>query len=258
MTQELNPVTIPSEEKHLYKLPTSPFSQIPKKIHVIWVGDENKRPDSWIQTWKDKHPEWEFRIWGNAELNGLSWKSKKQMDIFRSEGQWNGVADLMRYEILYEHGGVYVDADSVCVRTLDDWLLDTRLFAVWENEEYRPGLIACGFVGCIPKHPALRALVRAASRLNKPTYRRNWKTLHWKGFRPRFHYKGVKPWISVGPVFFTNVVMPFCPFDVTILPSVMFLPQHHFAKEERQSSLIYAKHIWGSTHELYSEAAEAA
>lgn len=96
---------------------------IPQKIHVIWVGDESKRPDQWISIWRDNHPTWEFRLWGNAELERQSWRSKKQIEIFRNSGHWEGVADLMRYEILFEHGGVYVDADSTSVRPLDSWLL---------------------------------------------------------------------------------------------------------------------------------------
>jgi mannosyltransferase OCH1-like enzyme len=96
---------------------------IPKKLHAVWVGDESKCPHQWLQTWRDKHPAWEFKLWGNAEYDSVPWRSKRQMDIFRACGEWNAVADLMRYEILCEHGGVYVDADSMSVRAFDDWLL---------------------------------------------------------------------------------------------------------------------------------------
>jgi len=45
------------------------------------------------------------------------------------------------------------------------------------------------------------------------------------------------------------MIFPFCPLDVTILPSVMFLPKHFLDKQERQSSLIYARHGWGTTQD---------
>jgi hypothetical protein len=69
------------------KTPLQPFAQIPKKLHVIWVGDESKRPDHWIQTWRDKHPTWEFRLWGNTEYDGVPgtrWRmpSAEPPDIF--------------------------------------------------------------------------------------------------------------------------------------------------------------------------------
>jgi len=97
-------------------------NRIPKKLHIIWVGDEAKCPNHCIQSWKDRHLDWDVRVWGNLELGVLKWKSHSQIEVFRARGQWEGVADLMRYEILHEHGGVYVDADSVCIRPLDDWL----------------------------------------------------------------------------------------------------------------------------------------
>ena len=175
--------------KGLYKPLSQPFRRIPKKLHVIWVGDEAKCPSPWIQTWKDMHPTWEFRQWGNAELDGLPWRSKRQMDRFRASGHWEGVADLMRYEILYEHGGVYVDADSVCVRPLDDWLLDVPMFAMWESEQHRPGLIANAFIGSIPRHHILQMIVDSIARMDKPAWRRDWRKWYWKGVRPHFHYR---------------------------------------------------------------------
>jgi mannosyltransferase OCH1-like enzyme len=159
---------------------------IPKKIHVIWVGDEKKRPDHYISTWRDNHPSWEFRLWGNAELDRLSWRSKKQIEIFRTAGQWEGVADLMRYEILCEHGGVYADADSMCVRALDDWLLKMRMFAVWESEQHCPGLVANTYIGTIPQHPALCAIIKATSRMHSPIWRRS--------RRNPFRWEEILPW----------------------------------------------------------------
>ena len=53
---------------------------------------------------------------------------------------WEGVADMMRWEILDQHGGFAVDADSICIRPLEDWLFEPRIFACWENEIARPGL----------------------------------------------------------------------------------------------------------------------
>ena len=47
------------------------------------------------------------------------------------------------------------------------------------------------------------------------------------------------------------MILSFCPFDATILPSVLFLPEHHSDGDERASSLIYAKHEWSSTRKSY-------
>ena len=47
----------------------------------------------------------------------MQWKSRRQIDIFRATERREGIADLMRYEILDEHGGVYVDADTDLLTT---------------------------------------------------------------------------------------------------------------------------------------------
>jgi mannosyltransferase OCH1-like enzyme len=228
---------------------------IPKKLHLIWVGDEGKLPRQSISSWKELHPGWEFRLWGNSALDEFSWKARRQIEQFRASGHWEGVADLMRYEILHEHGGVYIDADATCVRPLDDWLLDMPMFAIWENERARPGLVANGFIGSRRHHPALEDMIRATSRMNSPVWRRTWKIESWNGLRPRFGYAPVDPWKTVGPVFFTKMILPYCPLEATVLPSVLFLPRHHSEKEERNSSLIYATHSWGTTKKSYSAAA---
>jgi len=101
---------------------------IPKKLHFVWVGDESKRPDNCIQSWAKLNPEYEIVIWGNTALAEYSWVNKKHMDAMYSR-ELNGVADLMRYEILFNEGGIALDADSLCLRPLEDWLLEPAAFA---------------------------------------------------------------------------------------------------------------------------------
>jgi hypothetical protein len=243
-------------------------TRIPKILHVIWVGDETRRPDSAVQTWRDQHPDWRFMLWGNAELDTRAWRSKRQIDIYRGAGRWEGVADLMRYEILYEHGGVYVDADSVCVRPLDDWLPTLRMFAVWESEQHRPGWIANGFIGVTPRHPVLSSLVQVTAGMDVPMRRRTpWRSVgpflfkkllrlyraarrdsRWKEVRPAVVGEAVRPWQSVGTILFTTVVARPSAADVTILPSLLFLPKHYLDKSERPGGLIYSRHEWRTSN----------
>ena len=46
---------------------------IPKIIHIVWIGDETKRPDRWIKTWADMNPAYELRVWGNAAVQSQRW-----------------------------------------------------------------------------------------------------------------------------------------------------------------------------------------
>jgi mannosyltransferase OCH1-like enzyme len=217
--------------------------KIPKKLHIIWVGDDGKRPDQWIQTWRNNHPAWEFHLWGNAEYDSLPWKNKRQMDMFRAVGAWHGVADVMRYEILCQHGGVYVDADSVSVKPLDDGLLDRGMFAVWESEKHAPGQVSNGFIGAVPGHPVMGWLMERISHMKESDM------YHWSFYKWKLRKSRIPPWRLVGPLLFSKAIKKFSG-QVKILPSVFFIPKHYRDEEERT---IYARHVWGTTLKNYSD-----
>ena len=75
---------------------------------VGWGG--RKRPDNCIQSWAKLNPDYEIVIWGNTALAEYSWVNKKHMDAMYSR-ELNGVADIMRYEILFNEAGIAVDTD---------------------------------------------------------------------------------------------------------------------------------------------------
>lgn len=157
--------------------------KIPKILHIIWVGDESIRPDNCIATWRELNPTWDVRIWGNQELAEFGWVNSAHMtEMYGSE--LNGVADLMRWEILYHIGGLVVDADSICVRPLEDWMLECESFACWENELVRPNLVAAGYVASVPQNSFYGQLVLDLK--NKPTVLNG------------------KAWETVGPLFLTT------------------------------------------------------
>jgi hypothetical protein len=136
-----------------------PIRMIPRTLHFIWIGDAAQRPDALMQTWWHHHPGWEILLWGNDDLDGRDWRFS---DLMR---RWAGrdlrvVADLMRWEILLEKGGVCVAADSVCVRPLDDLLLTATAFACAVDDRRQPGLLSAAYVGCAAGDPLLAHLVR--------------------------------------------------------------------------------------------------
>ena len=55
-------------------------------------------------------PDYEIVIWGNTALSECPWVNKKNMDAMYSR-ELNGVADIMRYEILFNEAGIAVDTD---------------------------------------------------------------------------------------------------------------------------------------------------
>ena len=124
---------------------------IPKILHFVWVGDESKTPTSTIERWTQLNPDFQVMLWGNKDLSS-GWVLAKHMRHF-----WNrelcGVADCMRWEILYRHGGIALDADLEPSRAIPEWMLEPRCWATSESELLRPGLLSNGAVGAEPQNP---------------------------------------------------------------------------------------------------------
>ncbi|MEM9694310.1 MAG: glycosyltransferase [Myxococcota bacterium] len=198
-----------------------------RTLHFIWVGDESKCPHHCIQSWREKNPGWSFRLWRNEEYRAESWRLKSQMEEMWPT-QLCGVADMMRYEILYRHGGFFIDADSICLRPLDDWLFQHDSFACWENERLRPGLIANGYM--FFRHPGdelLRVMIEAL------------ETQRGIGQK--------QAWVTCGPNLLTMAWKKLPRHPMTVLPSHYFIPEHYEGLRYAGDGPVYAKQLWAST-----------
>ena len=213
--------------------------KIPKKLHFIWVGDDGLRPNSYIETWKRKHESFEVKVWGNEDLSNLPWKTKHLMEhVLKVGGQYAAVADLMRWEILLHEGGIALDADSVCLKALPDWLLECDLFAAWENEYNRPGLVANGYVGCVPQHPVIQSIVQDLSALEYWPRRFSFSRMGWR-YSPA--------WKLTGPGVFTEALMSSTDKTATILPSHFFIPVHYSGLKYKGNGPVFACEFFSST-----------
>ena len=207
---------------------------IPRIIHQIWIGSK-PAPTKFMDTWRDKNPEFTYMRW-NEDL------IKKHSNIFSCENrveemeEINGKADILRWEILYQYGGVFLDADSICIEPIDDILMKTNCFAGWEQEQVRPGLIATGTMGFPPKHPLVKQAIEWIKR--NPVSNRE---------------TGQRAWVTVGPMLLTKMYNSQETFkkEMTIFPSYTFLPIHCSGLEYNGHGKIYAFQEWGSTKQNY-------
>lgn len=213
---------------------------IPKTLHFIWVGDETRRPDNCIDTWKERHPDWQIKVWGNRELEQIGWRNSHHMQAMLAR-ELNGVADMMRWEILHHEGGIVIDADSICLRRLEDDFLDNEAFACWENEIARPGLIAAGYFGSVPGNAFLRQII--------------------EDIHDEVSVINERAWRTVGPQRLTDAYRRYQYQDLTLYPSHYFIPEHFSGVRYRGKGPVYASQLWGSTlsryDRLYSESTEA-
>ena len=205
---------------------------IPKIIHQLWIGTKPP-PTKFMDTWRDKNSDFEYIRWNEEEISKRNLKLECTERINEME-EINGKADIIRWEILYEYGGVFLDADSICIEKVDDILLSCKCFAGWEHEKLRPGLIATGTMGFPPKHPLVKEAIE-------------WIKMNCVNVQKT----GKRAWITVGPGLLTNMYNTGKFKDLTIFPSYYFLPIHHTRAEYRGHGKIYAYQEWGSTRNNY-------
>jgi len=211
--------------------------KIPKIIHQIWVGSEF--PDKykkWAESWKKIHPDWEYRLWTEKEIEEFGLVNKKLYDRTPNYG---AKANIARYEILYRIGGLYIDTDFECLKSFD---------VLHENYEFFSGIscldgkvlyLANGLIGSIPGHPILKFCVE---KLGK-------------------NFFDIKYISKFGPVYFTKVfwhvvsqMEKSSAYDhIIALPATYFYPAGVRRKKLRGQELLdylkyfseaYATHYW--------------
>jgi hypothetical protein len=133
---------------------------IPQKIWQTWKSHQlPERVRHYVETWKSKNPGWTYafhddeecredvRVFGGADL--LNVYDKMPLPVMK--------ADIWRYLIIHEHGGVYADIDTSCNRPLDLWIpSDAKFVVALENAMH-----LCQWTfAAEAKHPALDRLLR--------------------------------------------------------------------------------------------------
>jgi inositol phosphorylceramide mannosyltransferase catalytic subunit len=126
---------------------------IPRIFHQIWVGPE-PFPEEYAryqQTWLAHHPGWELRFWTEDGLpDGL--RRPEAAERLRTPAER---ADILRLEVLWRFGGVYVDTDIESLRPLEPLIADAELFIGLA----KPGRVNNALLGAVAEHPLLdRAL----------------------------------------------------------------------------------------------------
>jgi glycosyltransferase involved in cell wall biosynthesis len=208
------------------------MSRIPKMIHQIWIGPKPP-PLTMMNTWKDKHPDFEYIFWNESEFikRDMTFACQTQIDNI---SEIVGKVDMMRIEILYKYGGIYVDADSICIEPLDSYFLCKTAFATYENENVRAGLVATGTLGFVPNYPLCRDMIE-------------W----FQSDDAAEKMVSFKAWYSVGPGCLTRFLKTGKYADFSVFPSHCFLPVHFTGPKYSGHKKVYAYQEWGNTKENY-------
>ncbi len=207
-------------------------NQIPKILHTTWVGGEMPTDVRvWLDTWKQRHPSWEFMLWDNDAVFSRKWRNQKHIDHYRALGDWAGVADIVRIETLFEYGGANFGADSECFEAIDELFVEQQAdaFLSYENEKVRGGLLT-PLLACTKQNDfafVLMSVLMLKEKLGQP-------------------------WLSTGNTFTTALAQALEYPRLKIWPSHYFLPVHYTGERYEGGGKVYGTHHWGS-HGAYKQ-----
>lgn len=105
---------------------------IPKIIHYCWLGnDMPKENREMIKKWKQILPDYQFICWNESNYD---FTKNEYMKEAYNKKVWGFIPDYARLDIIYNHGGIYLDTDVEVLKSFDP-LLDSKAFFGFESKE---------------------------------------------------------------------------------------------------------------------------
>ena len=227
------------------------MSKIPKIIHQIWIGPKPP-PTKFMDTWKNKHEQegFEYIRWTEQEILKREFFSQCGPKMTSME-EINGKADILRWEILYEYGGFFVDADAYCIEPVTYLVEKYKAFVGYENEMVR-GAGWCPNTDYDDVLAKTHALIATGTMAFPPKHELPRLAIEWiKNNDISVEKTGKRAWRTVGPGLLTRLYWKQKWDDITVLPSYLFLPIHVSGVEYTGREKIYANQEWGSTKQSY-------
>ena len=205
---------------------------IPKRIHHIWLG-KNKLPpyfENFKNSWKKNHPDYEFFFWNDEKCKDIHLINRDLFDAIENKGS---KSDILRCEILYKYGGIYIDTDFESIKPIPKELLK-QSFVACNQYSYEPQ-IGNSFLMSEPGTKLLSSILKGFSYPENETVENIIE--------------------KTGPVMITNQINKFLKSEkdnILILPSNYCFPFPSFAKDNYSPKNFitdesFALHHWGTT-----------
>lgn len=219
------------DQNNLSRIKPSNQLRIPKIIHHVWLGSEV--PDefkAFMQSWIDMHMEgWQYYLWTDEEVAKIKLYNQKFYDAVDNYGV---KSDIVKWEVVYRYGGVYVDTDFECLKPLDILHYTYDFYTGIQPLDTQFLQLGAALFGAVPGHPILKHCIE--------TIKDDW------------HHKGAPT--KTGPVHFTKsffAVAGKTGFIDIAFPAYYFYPQgcqeRALLYEEWVRKGAYAIHHWAKS-----------
>src|SRR5690242_8061106 len=95
-----------------------------KVIWACWLQGRQTAPPlvtRCLQIWEERNPSWRLHCLDLTTI-GQYVDLSSYVDLRRQSLTAASLSDIFRIQLLYEYGGVWVDATTLCNVPLDEWL----------------------------------------------------------------------------------------------------------------------------------------
>ena len=188
---------------------------IPRILHRVVPENVPEEYENYWRTARELHPDWDLRTWQDP-IDPEGFESAHLWPHVESGAQ---LAGLIRLEVLWKFGGIYLDMDVEPIRSLEP-LLQTSGFACWEDGRVIPDAV----LGFEAGHSAIRECLDRALAMDP----------------------GEGAW-ATGPGITTAVLKSRS--DVLTLPPASFYPYYYTEPERAAENFgltpwVYGVHRW--------------
>jgi hypothetical protein len=138
------------------RVPTvDPSLRVPRIVHCIWLGSRiPPRLKRVVETWRIMNPEYLHLLWGDEDVPLEHMYNAVAFQKAKNQGQRS---DILRYELLYALGGVYVDVDVQSLAPIEPLASSSSFFIGLSNSSVFE--LNNAVIGSAPCHPCAQALV---------------------------------------------------------------------------------------------------
>lgn len=211
---------------------------IPKIIHQTWKT--KNIPDEWkdaVESCKQINKGFKYMLWTDETMD--KFVKKNYPNIYKSYKSYKYQiqrCDVFRYLVLYKYGGIYLDMDIACKKSLNHFLHYDLVLAHSSNIET---YFTNSFFMVVPNHPFFKYCIdRLSENINNYQY-----------FGKHLHVM-----YSTGPAFVTKMVNNYGKIKNSyILTKQEFAGDCNVCNENTCNGGTYLTHIQGNSwHEIDS------
>jgi GT2 family glycosyltransferase len=197
---------------------------IPKIIHQIWLDTKIEPPINLINSWKEDHPDYKYILWTEENISSQLKMFKCQNILYEIKNN-DAKKNILKWEILYNYGGIYVDIDNICIQKLDDILLENN-FCSYELSNNTSILSEC-VIGFKYQDTFLEVLIEYILDIINDNQKINKLT-------------------NLLTILYNNNKYTSLFNNINILPNYSFIPSHYNGYEYNLFEKVYSYKIWSN------------